>query len=130
MATIQRIFDGLDFSLPDIALPHFNIWGGEFPYGIGGQGSAPEFSVEWYGTGGFADKPTIPGYGDRGLEMYWPGYAPYFDKYAKGIAEHMPTGGGVVITGNTFNVRKESDIRLVAEELNTLINRQQAGAFA
>ena len=130
MNTIQGIFDGLDFSLPDIALPHFNIWGGEFPYGIGGQGSAPEFSVDWYGTGGFADKPTIPGYGERGLEFYWPSYAPYFDKYAQGIAEHMPTGGGVVITGNTFNVRKDSDIRLVAEELNTLINRQQAGAFA
>lgn len=128
--TISNIFSGLDLHLPDIALPHFNVYGGEFPYGIGGQGSPPEFSVDWYGTGGFADSPTLTGYGERGLEMYWPGYAPYFDKYAKGIAEHMPQGaGGVDIHDCVFNVRQESDIRRVAEELNTLINRQTAGAI-
>lgn len=131
MGTIQGIFDGLDFSLPSIALPHFEVWGGEFPWGIGGQGSAPEFDVKWYGSGGFADTPTLRGYGERGLEFYWPSYEPYFDRYAQGIAEHMPaSAGGVTITGNTFNVRRDSDIRAVAQELNTLINRQQAGAFA
>ena len=129
--TISNIFSGLDLHLPDIALPHFSVWGGEFPYGIGGQGSPPDFSVDWYGTGGFADSPTLNGYGERGLEFYWPGYSPYFDKYASAIAEHMPTGaGGVDIHDCTFNVRQESDIRRVAQELNTLINRQQAGAFA
>ena len=130
MGTIQGIFDGLDFSLPDIALPHFNIWGGEFPYGIGGMGSAPEFSVDWYGQGGFANEPTLAGYGERGLEMYWPSYEPYFDKYARGIAEHMPGGGGVDIHDCTFVVRRDDDIRRIAQELNTLINRQKAGAIA
>lgn len=131
MSTIQGIFDALDFSLPDIALPHFNIWGGEFPWGIGGEGSPPEFSVDWYAKGGFADEATLNGYGEKGLELYWPGYAPYFDMYAKGIAEHMPkNANGVDIHDCTFIVREENDIRKVADELNRLINRQTAGAFA
>ena len=128
--TIAGIFSGLNITLPHIDLPHFNVWGGEFPYGIGGQGSAPEFSIDWYGTGGFADSPTLTGYGERGLEFYWPSYGPYFDRYARGIAEHMPNGGGVDIHDCTFNVRQESDIRRVAQELNTLINRQTEGGFA
>ena len=131
MSTIEGIFHGLDLSLPDIALPHFWVNGGEFPYGIGGMGYPPDFGVDWYGTGGFANEPTLNGYGERGLELYWPGYSPYFEKYAQGIAEHMPKGaGGVDIHDCTFNVRKDSDIRAVAIELNTLINRQTAGGIA
>ena len=130
MSTIENIINGLDFSLPDISLPHFNVWGGEFPYGIGGMGYPPEFSVDWYAKGGFANEPTLNGYGENGLELYWPGYSPYFEKYAQGIAEHMPNKGGVDIHDCTFNVRKESDIRAVAIELNTLINRQTAGGIA
>lgn len=130
MSTIQGIFDGLDFSLPSIALPHFNVSGGEFPWGIGGAGYPPEFSVDWYGRGGFANEPTLNGYGERGLELYWPGYSPYFDMYAKGIAEHMPKNNDVDIHDCVFNVREESDIRRVAEELNRLIDRQNTGALA
>ena len=129
--TISSIFSGLHLELPQIALPHFNVWGGEFPYGIGGMGSAPTFDIQWYGKGGFANEPTLAGYGERGPELYWPAYDPYFDKYAKGIAKHMPKGtGGVDIHDCTFNVRQESDIRRVAQELNILINRQSVGAFA
>ena len=126
--TIEGIMGGLDLSLPDIALPHFSVWGGEFPYGIGGYGSPPTFDVQWYGIGGFADTPTLTGYAERGLEFYWPSYEPYFDMYAQGIAEHMPTNG-VDIHDCTFVVRKDSDIRAVAVELNTLINRQTMGAI-
>lgn len=125
---IQNIIGGMNLSLPNIALPHFSVWGGEFPYGIGGYGSPPTFDVQWYGTGGFADTPTLTGYGDRGLEFYWPAYSPYFERYAQGIAEHMPMNG-VDIHDCTFNVRKDSDIRAVAVELNTLINRQTTGAI-
>ena len=131
MRTIEDIFGGLKLELPSIALPHFSVWGGEFPFGIAGQGSPPEFSIEWYAKGGFADEPTLNGYGEKGLELYWPGYDPYFDKYAEGIAKHMPKGAnGVDIHDCTFIVREENDIRRVADELNRLINRQTAGAFA
>ena len=44
---IQGLFD-FEWSLPNIELPHFNITGGVAPYGLGGQGTFPSISVEWY----------------------------------------------------------------------------------
>lgn len=38
---IGKIFSGLK-------LPHFNVSGGSAPYGVGGKGSLPHFSVSWY----------------------------------------------------------------------------------
>lgn len=38
---IGRIFSGL-------SLPHISISGGKAPFGIGGKGSLPHFSVSWY----------------------------------------------------------------------------------
>jgi len=38
---IGRIFSGL-------SLPHFSVSGGKAPFGIGGKGSLPSFSVSWY----------------------------------------------------------------------------------
>lgn len=120
---ISNAFGSINFPSPHVEYWDISVadWRVPIPY------------VSWYGKGGFADEATISGsgngYGERGLEMYWPSYAPYFDKYAKGIAEHMPASG-VDIHDCTFNVRKDSDIRAVAIELNTLINRQTAGGIA
>lgn len=33
---------------PHIEVPHFHITGGEIPWGIGGKGTPPTVSVEWY----------------------------------------------------------------------------------
>jgi phage-related protein len=44
---IKGLFD-FEWSLPDITLPHFNIEGGVAPYGLGGQGTFPSISVDWY----------------------------------------------------------------------------------
>ena len=129
MSTIEGIFSGLKLELPSIALPHFNIWGGEFPFGIGGQGSMPEFSVDWYAHGGFVDSATLIGAGEAGPEMILPKRGALMDEFADTIAKHM-SGAGVDIHDCTFNVREESDIRKVAYELNNLINRQTAGGFA
>ena len=96
---------------------------------IGGVVSVPLPTVEWYGRGGFTDDSTLIGVGERGGELVWPAYEPYLSKYADAIAEHMPNKG-VDIHDCTFNVRKESDIRAVAYELNTLINRQTVGGIA
>lgn len=64
--TIKGIFNNLDLSLPDIKLPHLSVSGGEAPYGIGGQGSLPSFSIEWYAKAMrnpmLMDSPTIFGY--------------------------------------------------------------------
>ena len=47
---IQKIKDLFkwDWKLPDIKLPHFKVNGGEPPYGLGGRGSMPSLSIEWY----------------------------------------------------------------------------------
>ena len=38
---IGKIFSGLK-------LPHFSVSGGKFPFGVGGKGSLPKWSVSWY----------------------------------------------------------------------------------
>lgn len=98
ISAISDIITGANLKLPDIKLPHFNIDGGEVPWGIAGQGFPPSISIDWYARGGFIDKPTLLGAdedgfavgGERGIEMVWPGYEPYFRRYAAAIAEHMP----------------------------------------
>lgn len=128
VSDIERLFSGLHINIPSFELPHVQ-WHWE---DIGGILSLPVFDgISWWAKGGFADEATLSGYGEKGLELYWPSYDPYFDKYAKGIAEHMPaSAGGVDIHDCTFIVREKDDIRRVAEELNTLIQRQDAGALA
>lgn len=53
----------MDFkwSLPKLKMPHIRVTGGKAPYGIGGQGSVPKFSVEYYKTGGIMTGPTLFG---------------------------------------------------------------------
>ena len=112
----------LDF--PHIKVPHFHISGGEIPWGIGGKGTAPSVSVEWYAQGGLVSDATLIGAGEKGAELIWPSYDPYMEKYAKAIAEHMPNGG-VTVTGNTFIVRKESDIAAIGRAINDDARRRE-----
>jgi len=128
--TISGIFSGLRIELPHIAMPHFQVDGGQFPWGVGGQGYAPTFDVRWYARGGIVEGASLIGAGERGAELIWPSYEPYISKYASAIAEHMPNGAGVDIHDCTFNVRQESDIRRVAQELDVLVRRQMGGALA
>lgn len=44
---LKKAFN-FSWSLPSIKLPHFKVTGGVAPYGIGGKGSLPKISVEWY----------------------------------------------------------------------------------
>ena len=58
--------------LDNIKLPHFTVDGGEFPYGVGGQGHMPSFDVEWYAKGGIFNSPSIIGVGEAGTEAVVP----------------------------------------------------------
>lgn len=49
------------WSLPKLKLPHITVTGGVAPYGIGGKGSLPKFSISWYKKGGILDGATIFG---------------------------------------------------------------------
>lgn len=98
---IESAINGINFSLPDIKLPHISVSGGTPPYGIAGQGSLPHFSVQWYAAGGLVSNATLIGAGERGTELIWPSYSPYLEKYADAIASHI--NGGVYINATTVN---------------------------
>ena len=66
---IGKIFSNLQ-------LPHISVNGGSPPFGIGGKGSLPSFSVNWYAKGAIFTKPTIlggaVGVGEAGPEAILP----------------------------------------------------------
>ena len=102
ISKISSIIRGVKLQLPHINLPHFSVSGGKAPWGIGGKGSMPSFSVSWYAKGGYFDNPTLfAGVGERGGEFVWPSYAPYLDRYADALASKM--GGGGVNVYLTYN---------------------------
>ena len=75
----------------------------------------PSISVSWYAKGGIIDEPTLyaAGVGEKGAELVWPSYEPYFSKYAEGIAEHIDgaaTVNNYYIDGNLVS----ADARLAA----------------
>ena len=105
--SISGIISGLDLSLPSIALPHFNIYGGEFPWGIGGAGVPPEFSVEWYAKGGFVDGAELIGVGEAGPEMILPKTGSLMDQFGATVASYVAAAGAtinIVINGNVDSV--------------------------
>lgn len=64
---VAKIKSAFDFSIKfDLKLPHVSVTGGKAPYGIGGKGSLPKFSVEWYkkayDEAMILSDPTIFGY--------------------------------------------------------------------
>lgn len=65
---IGKIFSNLQ-------LPHISVSGGEAPFGIGGKGSLPHFSVEWYAKAMnqpyVFEKATLFGAGEAGQEVLY-----------------------------------------------------------
>ena len=59
----------------NLKLPHISVSGGEAPFGIGGKGSLPHFSVDWYAkamTQPYVfSQPTLFGAGEKGDEMIY-----------------------------------------------------------
>lgn len=59
----------------NLKLPHISVSGGEAPFGIGGKGSLPHFSVDWYAKAMtqpyIFSQPTLFGAGERGDEMIY-----------------------------------------------------------
>lgn len=69
---IKSIIGGVKLQLPKFKLPHLSVSAGEAPWGIGGKGKLPSFSVDWYKKGGIFDSPTIIGVGEAGAEAVLP----------------------------------------------------------
>nr|DAF01812.1 MAG TPA: minor tail protein [Caudoviricetes sp.] len=75
---VKNIFKGIVPKL-HISLPHISVNGGEAPFGIGGKGHLPSFSVKWNKLGAIFNKPTIfstdqgfQGVGEAGPEAVAP----------------------------------------------------------
>lgn len=69
---IKNIINNAKLKLPHFKLPHFRISGGKLPWGIGGKGTAPRISVDWYAQGGIFDRASIIGVGEAGAEAVVP----------------------------------------------------------
>lgn len=61
---VGRVFSGMK-------LPHFSVKGSP-PFGIGGKGTKPSISVDWYAQGGIFNSPSIIGVGEAGPEAVLP----------------------------------------------------------
>ena len=110
----------LHFSLPKIS-----VSGGKAPWGIGGKGTKPSFSVSWasHAAGGIFDRPTILGsgntiheFGEAGAEAIVP-LDPFWKKMDEMIDATKGTANGIVININGAN----SDPREIAEEVKRVL---------
>lgn len=81
-SAISGIKSALKFSwsLPKLKVPHIRVSGGSAPWGIGGKGSPPSFSVGYWAKGGIMTSPTFLGMtgstvnigGEKGAEAILP----------------------------------------------------------
>ena len=108
----------------NLQLPHINVSGGSPPYGIGGMGSLPHFSVDWYAKGGVFDNPSLIGVGEAGREAVVPLSGQYMRPFAEAIASEMSGSGS---TTNYFNItvdgaeNPEDYARRLARELQLVM---------
>jgi len=102
-STIDKIAGFFPVSIGNIfsnlKLPHFSVSGGSAPWGIGGMGTKPSFSVSWYKKAKAQpyvfDSPTFFGAGDTNDEMLY-GRANLMNDIREAVG-----GQG---TNNTYNI--------------------------
>lgn len=92
---IKGVFN-FKWSLPKLKIPHISVTGGKAPFGIGGQGSLPKFSIKWNAQGGLFTKPTIfaQGFGEAGHEYAIPLNERSVEPLAAMINKLSAQGGG------------------------------------
>ena len=132
---VKAIGDGINniknwFSslISSIKMPHLSVTGSLNPLDWFSQG-LPNISIAWYAKGGFFNGATLygVGLGERGTELAWPEYEPYFSKYAKGIADHLEPGGNTTVVN--FYINGE---RVTEQGLLDLLDKvlDEAGRYA
>lgn len=98
----------------NLKIPHFHISGGSPPFGIGGLGTKPTISVDWYKKGSIFKSPQIIGVGEAGPEAVIP-LDKFWDKM-DAIAEGTGQTNNFYITGN--------DPKAIAEEVKRILIQQ------
>lgn len=108
IAKIKSAFN-VRLKFPDIKMPHFNIYGGKMPWGLGGAGSPPKIDIEWYARGGIVDGASLIGVGEAGPEAVVPLTAPALLPFAQAVASQIDGGAGsstvynMTVNGLAFN---------------------------
>lgn len=128
-ANIKEALANFKIELPKIALPHFWVSGGEFPWGIAGKGSPPDFGVDWYAkamnNGVILDQATIFGAanghllggGEAGKE------AVIGVNSLESIIQRAVLSGGSSNVTNNFEIRS-TDPRQAAMEISNILQQQ------
>ena len=111
----------------NLRIPHISLTGGVAPFGIGGKGSLPKFSVTWAAKGMVVDGASIIGIGEAGKEAAIPLEGRHMRPFAQAIAEEMPGGGGITVN---LNYDASDDAQDMLRDLARGIKRyRMAGAF-
>ena len=122
---IKSIINGAKLQLPKFKLPHFKINGGKLPWGIGGQGTPPKISVDWYAKGGIFDAASIIGVGEKGPEAVVP-----LDTLWKKLDAIAAAGGGGATVINVYGSDNMSVNELAAEVERRIIQQQKRRTLA
>ncbi|WHY76224.1 hypothetical protein QNH20_19150 [Neobacillus sp. WH10] len=125
---IANLFEGIDWELPKLKLPHFKL-SGKFDLKPPDM-SVPKISVDWFKDGGLfpANSPRLVGIGDASVpEAALPLSDKVLGTIANMISDRMDTGnsGGVVV--QQMIVREEADIQKIARELYNLTKSNARG---
>ena len=102
ISKLKSLFSGLHFNLPHIKVPHFNISGGKAPWGLGGKGTKPSISVDYYAKGGIFTRPTLLDgnkvVGEAGAEAVLPLDSLW--EHLNGMADSIVSGVAVAVQAN------------------------------
>lgn len=118
--------------LDNIKLPHFTVDGGEFPYGVGGNGHMPSFDVEWYANGGIINRPSLIGAGEAGPEAVVPLSANRLKPLTDAIAEADARNNEQLLNGmyQVFSMAlREADFSVTIGRRDFERSLREAGAL-
>lgn len=125
-----KSYFNIELQFPHIRLPEI-VPVGQFSLN---PPQVPHFDIQWHKKGAIFTRPTLfntpgglHGVGEAGAEAVLP-----IEKLSSIMAEALRKNqdmsvSGVTVTGNTFNVREESDIDKIARELYRLIESKKRG---
>lgn len=125
VSKIKKIFPVSLGKILNFSLPKISVSGGKAPWGIGGKGTKPSFSVTWssHALGGIFAKPTylssgntIHEFGEAGREAILP-----LDPFWKKMDEIVDATRANSTNGVTINIYGATDPKAVAKEVQTIL---------